>query len=532
MEPLPHCVAHSERLAEYRCPECKNRPMCEECKQIHETGTKHVLENFKEVGPVIMRQCIQDGIIANEMDKGLIKFAKEFDAGLLREIGRLQSNCMQTEERRDKMQKLYSEGKCTELYAYVKKLTTDSAKNQAETGEPNKRFLEMFEKASKELKKVLNGTVAQYKPVFAAYKKEEVLVLKEESHPKEETVISALKTTDMSKLKAMYINSCFAVGDRVVSELASHLLAHPVSALYLAGFNISDADAELLAQAAFRGKSLSAFCIESRIVSDTGAKAVAKAIRNCRSLTTLYLFGWKISDSGAIAIAEAVKGCPLSVFYLAGGRISDAGAILVAEAVKDCPLSAFCLWGHEMSDSGVISVAKTMKDCPLSAFHLGSALISDAGAMAVANMISSGGCTSTLFAFDLRCGNISDPGAKKLSDVIRGCPLLSELYFDGKPISGETVAYILKSMADVRTIRSVNLSINEISKEQMDSCLERVQKNGVAKQLKIRFRCVTEAAQSVCKNYEAEWNAKIAEFSVVPYINDLFSAEVIIGMPK
>ncbi|MDR3549326.1 MAG: hypothetical protein P4M11_13865 [Candidatus Pacebacteria bacterium] len=152
--------------------------------------------------------------------------------------------------------------------------------------------------------------------------------------------------------------------------------------------------------------------------------------------------------------------------------------------------------------------------------------------MAVAETLSSGGCASTLSAFYIWSTNISDLGAEKVADAVRGCPLLSEFCFDGKLISGKTVAYILESMAGVSIIRSVNLCIGEVSEEQMDSFLSRVQKNGVAKQLKLRFQCDTEDAASVCKKFASEWNVKLAEFKIVPYIGIIFVNEVIIGVPN
>ncbi|MDR3715202.1 MAG: hypothetical protein P4L51_20505 [Puia sp.] len=393
----------------------------------------------------------------------------------------------------------------------------------------------MLNTASAGLNKMRSKIAAatQHKPVFATYRKDEVLVLEGDSYDAEKEVVSALHSADMStKVKAVYIDLRSDVGDLVASELASRLQIRPVSALCLRGYHISDTGVEMLAQAAFRDNSLSAFCIESGRISDTGAKAVAEAARNCRLLTTFYLIVYKFSDSGAIAVAEAVKDCPLSVFYLGGCWISDSGATAVAEAVKDCPLSAFCLWSGEISDAGAIAVAKTMKDCPLSVFCLGGNKISDSGATTVAETLSSGGCASTLSAFSMWSRDISDSGAKNVVNVIRGCTRLSEFYLDSNPISGETVTYILEGMACVSTIRSVNLYIHDVSKEQMDSCLDRLQQSGIAKQLKLRFRCYTETAKSVCKKFAAEWNAKLSEFRIVDFIADLVQDDVILRMSK
>ncbi len=535
MEEMPHCVLHHKRVMEYTCLTCKNRPMCESCKVEHETGTGHASGNCKEVGLAIMHQHVQcaGGRLAKWLAKRMRNNLKELEAGLLREIDRFQEICVQTEEL-SKMKRLDSEGRYAELYLYAKSLNAGGTENEAAMRKLNKRLIEMLDKASDGFKKVMSNIAAakKYKPVFAAYKKDDVLaILKDEPYETEEQIVSALHSADMPKCKAVYIDPQCRVGDLVASELASRLQTHPVSALYLNGYYTSDAGAEVLARAAFRGKSFTAFCVMSFQISDTGAKAVAEAARNSRSLTTLYLFGWEISDSGAIAVAEAVKGCPLSVFYLWSSNISDAGATAVADSVKSCPLSAFYLCGGEISDAGAIDVAKTMKDCSLSAFCLGSREISESGATAVAEILSSGRCASTLSALFLMSDRISNLGAKKVADAVRGCPRLSAFYLRGKLISGEAVTYILENMAGISTIRSVNLGIDEISKEQMDSCLNRLQQSGAARQLKLRFECVTGAAKSVCEKLAAKWNAKLAEFRIVHDIENLFRLEVILGMP-
>ncbi len=388
MEDVAQCAVHC-KLVEYMCPACKNLPLCETCKRDHETVTRHAPENCKEVGLALMHQRIQDagGKLANGLAKEQRKGLKELEAELLREIDRFQSSCMQTEELR-KMRKLESERRYIELYSYAKSLHVGWTKNEAAMGETNKRLLEMIDKASAGLKKVLHkfAVVAQHKPVFAAYNKGEVFIFEDTCCEDEEVGLSALHSADMStNVKALYIDNWLVAGDRVASELASRLQTHPVSALYFSGHDISDAGAKLLAQTAFCNNSLSAFCIMSGSISDTGAKAVAEAARNCRSLTTFYIHSLKISDSGAKAVAEAAKDCPLSAFYLGSPTISDSGAIAVAEAVKDCSLSAFCLMGAKMSDAGAIAVAKMVKDCPLSAFYLGGSKMSDAGVTAVAD---------------------------------------------------------------------------------------------------------------------------------------------------
>ncbi len=542
MKKLARCAIHRKQV-EYVCPACNNLPLCAACKRDHETGTGHTPENCKEVGLAIMRQCIQDagGRLANRLAKELGKGLKELEAGLLREIGRFQEICVQTKELRE-MRNLDLEGRYAELYLYAKSLHM-GAKNKAATGELDKLLLETIDKASDRLRKVLSKVAAsavQYKPVFSTYKKDEAFVFKNESCEDEEMLMSALKTADTSKLKAVYIESFLIVGDRVAQELASRFQTHPISALYLSGCYLLDNGEEALFQSAFCNKSLSAFCnkslsafcIECNGISDTGVKVVAEAARNCRSLTTFYLYGANISDSRAKAVAEAVKSCPLSAFCLRGDEISDAGAKAVAEIVKDCPLSAFCICSAEISDAGAISVANAMKDCTLSVFHLVGYKISDAGATAVAETLSSGECASTLSVFSMWSSDISNSGAKKVADTIRGCTKLSAFYFGGKAILGETLAYILECMAGISTIRSVNLRIGEIRKKQMDSCLDRLQQSGVAKQLKLRFCCSTSAVNDVCEKFEAEWNAKLAEFRIVADISNLFIHEVIIGVPE
>ncbi len=564
MEEVPHCVHHHKRVVEYMCLTCMNLPMCETCKLEHEDETRHASEDCKEVGLGIMHQCIKNAgaRLVKELAKGLRNAVKEFEAGLLREINRFQLSCAQTDEKLCKMQKLDNEGRYAELYFYAKMLPAGGAENEAAMGELKKQLLEMLDKASNGLKKVLSkiAVAKKYKPGFAAYKKDEVLcVLEGGSYKYEEEIVSVLHSADMSKCNAIYIDFWYIVGDSVASELASRLQTHPVSALYLSGRKISDAGAEILTQAAFCCKSLSAFCINGDRISDTGAKAVAEAARNSRSLATFYLGGDEISDSGATAVAEVVKGCLLSVFYLhsfritdagakavadamkscllsifylGGSEISDAGATVVADAMKSCSLSAFCLWSNGMSGAGAIAVAKTMKDCPLSAFYLMSDGISDPEALAVAKILSNGECANTLSALFLESTSISDLGARAMADAVRGCPRLSAFYLRGNPISGETVAYILEDMAGISTIRSVNLNLCEVSKEQMDSFLNRLQQSGVARQLKLRFEYHDVVAVNRCLEFIPECIAKLAEFDLPFSITSLFNAEVILGVQR
>ncbi|MDR3433257.1 MAG: hypothetical protein P4L95_15355 [Rouxiella aceris] len=504
MEKVPRCAVHVTKSVEYVCPVCGNLDLCDTCKQEHVKDTGHAPKTCKEVGLAIMHQRIQDlGVKqASELTRRLIKDLRELEAVLQQELDGLQVNCVQTDEWYINMKKLDREGRHTELYFYAKSLPAGGAKNKAAMERMNKYLLKILCTASDGLEKVRGkiAAAAQHKPVFAAYHKDEVLVLKGESYKEENKVVSTLRGAN--NVKAVYIHPWYVIGDRVASELAACLQINTVSAIYLNGYNISDSGAAILARAAFRGMPLSAFCVVSNIISDAGAKAVAEAVRNCPSLTTFYLTGDNISDSGAMAVAEAVRSCPLSAFCLWGGKISDSGA--VAAAVKDCPLSAFYLGSGKISDSGAVAVAEAVKDCPLSAFYLGSCEISDSGATDVADIMSRGGCSSTLSAFCLAGNDISDPCAKSVADAVRSCPLLSAFYLGGTQLSGKTVAYILEGMASTKTIRSVNLIIGEISKGQMDSCLNRVRQGGVGKQLKLRFECDRGTARTVCEEFSAE----------------------------
>ncbi|MDR3575463.1 MAG: hypothetical protein P4L50_16505 [Anaerolineaceae bacterium] len=535
MEEMPHCVLHPSRLVEYVCPACKNLPLCETCKLEHAREAKHALENCKEVGLAIIRQRIQcSGVgLAKPLTKRLRTFIKNLEAGLLLEIDRFQSSCVQTDEI-CKMQTLDREGRYAELYFYGKGLPADGAKNEAVIKELNKRLLNIIDTASDGLKKMLSRIVAAalHKPVFAAYNKDEVLVIEGGSYDNKEMIFSALHGADMSKFKAAYINPCSGTGDRAASELASCIRESHVSALYLRGWIISDAGAKVLAQAAFSKKSLSAFCICGSYISGTGVKEIADAARNCRSLTTFHLSGNNITDAGAKAVAEAVKDCPISTFCFESADISNSGAIAVTTTMKGCPLSAFCLGGGQISDSGAIAVTEAMKNCPLSVFSLSSSQISDTGAAAVAEILSSSGCFSTLSTFYLFSRMISDLGAKKVADAAKSCPLLSSFYIDSDWLSGETVTYILEGMASTSTIRSVNLNGRNISKEQMDSCLDRLRQSGAGRQLRLRLRCKGASDRIVCKKLAAKRSWELAEFRIVQDICDLFKDEVLLGVPK
>ncbi|MDR3572385.1 MAG: hypothetical protein P4L50_00855 [Anaerolineaceae bacterium] len=421
-------MIHYKRPAEYLCQECKNIPLCEACKREHAAEAGHAPKSYKELALAFMRlriRCV-DGR-GEELAKGLKEVVKELGDGLLREIDRFQLSCTTTVEKR-KMRKLEREGRYTGLYFYAKSLLVGGVKIEAAMEELSKRLMRMLDTAPDRFKKVWDKVAADaraatlYKPILAAYNKNEVFVLKYESVNKEEKVISALKSAEIYKFKAVVISSWGSAGDRTASELASCLETRPVSAPYLEGNDISDAGAEVLARAAFSNKSLSMFGLVGNKISDTGAKTVAEAARNCHSLTVFSFCSDIISDSGAKIVAAAVKDLRLPAFGFGGIEISDVGAIAVVNVAKRFPLSIFCLSGNNISDAGARAVTDSVKDCPLSVFCLRSKIISDAGATAVAEIISSG-CASTLSVLCLLDGCISDLGAKILrmrSGTVRG----------------------------------------------------------------------------------------------------------------
>ncbi len=483
MEDKIHCALHSNRPAEYVCPYCNNLPMCESCKQEHIIDQGHQPANCKEIGCKLMRLRMREpekNQLTKELAKMLRKIVKELEAGLLGEIKKLQSN-WELAKGQHEMQKLNREGRYAELYFYAKNLPVDCANNNGALQKLKECLLEKFYAASEEVDKSQSKIIAlampriapQFKPMLATYWRNEVFLIKPDSDiDTKQNVLSALKSTNMSMFKAIFILPWCRIENQVALELASILQMSSVSALYFEGRDISDIGAEALAQTAFHNNSLTMFCIRGENISDAGAEAVAKVARNCPFLYT---------------------------FYIGGHSISDTGAKTVAKALKDCPLTAFGLWGDKISDSGAIAVTK---------------------------IISS--CNRTLSAFLLSSRDISADGAKKVVDMVRSWPLLSEFYLSGQRLSEETLAYILEAMAGVSCIRSVNLYIGGVaSKGQIDYCLARLQFSGVAKQLKLRFQC--EDNESMYEKYIADWKEKFAELRIVEYVTLPFIEERVLG---
>ncbi len=485
MEKLAHCTVHTSRPTEYVCPRCENIRLCSTCKTEHIRDTGHSPDNCKEFGCAAMRRRIQEAgeKQIHNLARMLRNAVKELEAGFLREIDRLQSSFMRTTEQ-CAMQTLEREGRFAELYFYVKGMPAgDGAKNQSE--KLREEIMKTLNAAaSKGVERLLENIAAaaetakipEHKPMFIAYKKEEILVIKDKSDSDTKAkVLSALKSADISKRKAIYISPLCRIGDQVALELASILGGNQISAIFLADDDISDAAAETLANAAFRNGSISMFCLCSGRISDSGAKAVAEAARSgSSSLATFFLDGDRMSDNGIKAVTEALKGCPLSAFGVCASKVSDSGVTSLAEMIHSCSRT-------------------------ISAFYLGS-------------------------------WSTSASVAKKVADAVRGCDVMSEFYFAGETLSGETLAYVLDAMANLRSIRSVNLRIgNEVSKEQMDSCLMRLQQDGVEKQMKLRFRCEGDSVKSVCEKCAGERNGEFAEFRIVEYISALFVEEVIQG---
>ncbi len=478
MEDKIYCTLHRKRPAEYVCASC-NLSMCESCNQVHINDAVHWPESCKEVGCALMHKRIQEADgkqQTKELAKLLRKTMKELEAGLLREIDKLQFNSELPKELCE-MQKLEHEERYAELYFLVKGL---DANNETTMRELGKRLMDTVDTASDTLKKVQSMIIAlatrvipQHKPMLTAYKRDEVYSIMPDSYAA--TADYVLSALDSDKYKAMFIWPLFRIGDEGATALASALQTHPVSAFFLFDNNISDIGAESLAKAAFRHDRITMFCLDSNIITDAGAKAVAEAVRNCPSLNTFYISSLAISDPGAKTLANAMKGCPLSVFGLVGDKISDAGAIAAAEIISSC--------------AGTLCT-----------FFLGSSRISAAGAKKVTNVVS------------------------------KRCRAITEFYLGSEPLSGEALTYILEAMAGISSIRSVNIYIGgDVSKEHMDSCLTKLQQSEAGKLLKLRISCEGDNAKSVCGKCVTEWNGKFVEFQIVEHIGHIFVKEVILG---
>ncbi len=477
-----HCILHRQKVAEYVCPYCDNLLLCETCKQEHANAERHSPENCKEVGLALMRQRIENTsgkLQTEELTRGLMGVMKELEAGLLREIDRFQASLAQNEDV-SKMRGLEREGRYAELYFYVRGLPVVAAKSEGEVQDIRKRLTKMVDTASDGLKALRDKAAAttavpQYKPMFATYKEDEVLFFDKLLCGYDDSkMVSALHSAAegmSNKVKAAFITSSIINEYRLTIEIASILRTNPVSALYYSGSQISDDCAELLANALLDMKSLSVFCLNTVFVSDRGVKAVAVAARCCPSLTTFFLQGGMVSNSGVKAMTELMKGCPLSAFgFMSGG-------------------------------------------------------ISDEGETALADMISS--CSSTLSAFSLKEPKISDAGIKKMADAARNCHLLSAFYLGCNPLSGEMLAYVLEAVTGASS--SIRLVSLYIAGEQLDSCLMKLEKSWIGRQLQLQLLCNNE---SVCVACATKWSGKFSGLKISPHDWPGFIEEVVLGTRK
>ena len=102
----------------------------------------------------------------------------------------------------------------------------------------------------------------------------------------------------------------------------------------LAGKNVGDVGAKVLAQALHHNSTLESFRLSNNHISDAGAIALAGTLHYNSILKELQLCINRISDAGAVALARALHhNSTLEKLDLSINSISDAGAVALAQAL-------------------------------------------------------------------------------------------------------------------------------------------------------------------------------------------------------
>ncbi|KJE96864.1 TKL/IRAK protein kinase [Capsaspora owczarzaki ATCC 30864] len=128
--------------------------------------------------------------------------------------------------------------------------------------------------------------------------------------------------------------------------------------LHLIGKQLSDADAQAIAEGLKVNTTLDTLFLGQNQIGDAGARAIAEAIQANSTLTGLGLYENQIGHAGAQAFAEALKeNQTLLHLALNGNQIGDAGAQVIAEALKvNTTLTDLHLKDNFLSNAGTTAL--------------------------------------------------------------------------------------------------------------------------------------------------------------------------------
>ncbi|XP_004343879.2 hypothetical protein CAOG_07155 [Capsaspora owczarzaki ATCC 30864] len=131
--------------------------------------------------------------------------------------------------------------------------------------------------------------------------------------------------------------------------------------LHLIGKQLSDADAQAIAEGLKVNTTLDTLFLGQNQIGDAGARAIAEAIQANSTLTGLGLYENQIGHAGAQAFAEALKeNQTLRHLALNGNQIGDAGAQVIAEALKvNTTLTDLHLKDNFLSNAGTTALRQT-----------------------------------------------------------------------------------------------------------------------------------------------------------------------------
>ena len=139
-------------------------------------------------------------------------------------------------------------------------------------------------------------------------------------------------------------------------NIATKLVNNDVTldTLGLSSKDITDTDAETLADMLRVNSVLTIFDISFNEITDTGATSLAETLKVNSVLKGLYINNNKITDTGATSIAEALKvNSSIKFLFLHSNEITDTGATSIAEALRYCnrTITSLTDWGNSISST-------------------------------------------------------------------------------------------------------------------------------------------------------------------------------------
>ena len=266
---------------------------------------------------------------------------------------------------------------------------------------------------------------------------------------------------NISSLSELHINDSNIAEEAAYDIAAVILNNNKLQRLHLGGNMLEATGMIKIAEALKKISALHELRINNNNITEEAADDIAAVILSNRNLQVLDLGGNRFQTAGIIKIANSLQqmSC-LSELYLSNNGITETAADSISAVIlTNLRLQRLDLGGNAIEARGMTTIAEGLKKLSfLNELRINNNNVTDEAANDIARVILS---NHRLQILDISGNKFQMAGIIEISNSLRHCFLLSELYLSNSSISGEAANNIASIVLKNHKLRILDISGNK-----------------------------------------------------------------------